>query len=178
MRLRALEPADSELMWRWYHDDEIGLWMDGSPPISLAQNIEKGQNRPRNTFEQMVLGIEALDDGRLIGYVALGGTDFRHGEAELQSIAIADRDRRGGGYGTDALRVICRYAFEEMGLHRLTLWVVADNTAAVRAYTRVGFVEEGRKREAFRTRGRRYDFLMMGLLATELKLARRPTRPG
>ncbi|MEU6725942.1 GNAT family protein [Nonomuraea wenchangensis] len=169
VRLRALEPADSELLWRWYHDPEVGRWMDGTPPISLAQNIEKGQNRPRNTFEQMVLGIEALDDGRLVGYVALGDTDFRHGEAELQSIAIGDRDRWGAGYATDALRVICRYAFEEMGLHRLTLWVVADNAAAVRAYTKVGFVEEGRKREAFRARGKRHDFLMMGLLSSELR---------
>ncbi|MFI6994150.1 GNAT family N-acetyltransferase [Nonomuraea wenchangensis] len=169
VRLRALEPADSEPLWRWYHDPEVGRWMDGTPPISLAQNIEKGQNRPRNTFEQMVLGIEALDDGKLIGYVALGDTDFRHGEAELQSIAIGDRDRWGGGYATDALRVICRYAFEEMGLHRVTLWVVADNAAAVRAYTKVGFVEEGRRRESFRAQGKRHDFLMMGLLSSELR---------
>ncbi|MGP3964327.1 GNAT family N-acetyltransferase [Nonomuraea sp. 3N208] len=169
VRLRALEPADSEDMWRWYHDSEVGRWMDDSPPISLAQNIEKGQNRPRNTFEEMVLGIEALDDQKLVGYVVLGETDFRHGEATVQSIAIGDRSRWGSGYGTDALRVICRYAFEEMGLHRLTLWVVADNTAAVRAYTKVGFVEEGRRREAFRTRGKRHDFLMMGLLSSELR---------
>ncbi|MEO3788582.1 GNAT family protein [Nonomuraea sp. B10E15] len=169
VRLRALEPADSEALWRWYHDPEVGRWMDASPPISLAQNMEKGANRPRNTFEQMVLGIETLDGGRLIGYVALGDTDFVQGEATLQSIAIGDRDHQGGGYATDALRLICRYAFEEMGLHRVMLWVVADNTAAVRAYTRVGFVEEGRRRESFRTRGKRHDFLMMGLLESELK---------
>ncbi|MEW9554527.1 GNAT family N-acetyltransferase [Nonomuraea sp. NPDC050783] len=169
VRLRALEPADSEPLWRWYHDPELGVWMDSEPPISLAQNMEKGQNRPRNTFEQMVLGIEALDDGAFVGYVALGDTDFRHGEAEVQSIAIGARDRWGRGYATDALRVIARYAFEEMGLHRLTLWVVADNVAAVRAYTKVGFVEEGRRRESFRTRGKRHDFLMMGLLSSELR---------
>ncbi|TDE30854.1 N-acetyltransferase [Nonomuraea mesophila] len=169
VRLRALEPADSEALWRWYHDPETGRWMSSGPPISLAQNMEKGANRPRNTFEQMTLGIETLDGGRLIGYVVLGDTDLIQGDATLDSIAIADPDYRGGGYATDALRVICRYAFEEMGLHRVTLWVVADNTAAVRAYTRVGFVEEGRRREAFRTKGKRHDFLMMGLLESELK---------
>ncbi|NUP01344.1 MAG: GNAT family N-acetyltransferase, partial [Nonomuraea sp.] len=168
VRLRALEPADSETMWRWYHDPEVGPWMESSPPFSLAQNLEKGENRPRNTFEQMVLGIETLDGGTLIGYLSLGETDFIHGEAILQSIAIGDREHLNGGYATDALRVICKYAFEEMGLHRVMLWVVAENTAAIRAYTRVGFVEEGRRREAFRTRGKRYDFLMMGLLSSEL----------
>ncbi|MBF8188814.1 GNAT family N-acetyltransferase [Nonomuraea sp. K274] len=168
VRLRALEPADSEAMWRWYHDPEVGRWMDVAPPISLAQNMDKGANRPRNTFEQMVLGIETLDGGKLIGYVALGDTDFINGEATLQSIAIGDRGHWGSGYATDAVRVICGYAFEEMGLHRVTLWVVAGNTAAVRAYTKAGFVEEGRRREAFRARGERHDLLMMGLLESEL----------
>ncbi|MEU0477965.1 hypothetical protein ABZ260_02110 [Streptosporangium sp. NPDC006013] len=65
-------------MWRWYHDPQVGRWMGGDPPISLAQNIEKGQSRPRNTFEQMALGIETLDGQKLIGYVALGETDFVH----------------------------------------------------------------------------------------------------
>jgi len=168
VRLRALEPADSEAMWRWYHDPEVGRWMDAGPPISLAQNIEKGQNRPRNTFEHMQLGIETLQGKTFIGYVVLGDTDFVRGEAVLQSIAIGDPAYRGGGYGTDAVRVISRYAFEEMGLHRLTLWVVADNVRAVRAYKKAGFVEEGRRREAFRARGERYDYLMMGLLEHEL----------
>ncbi|MEU7894711.1 GNAT family protein [Nonomuraea sp. NPDC049152] len=169
VRLRALEPADSEAMWRWYHDPEVGRWMDGTPPISLAQSMEKGENRPRNTFEEMLLGIETLAEEKLIGYVALGETDFVHGEAILQSIAIGDRGHWGGGYATDALRVICRYAFEEIGLHRVMLWVVADNAAAVRVYEKVGFVEEGRRREAFRSRGKRHDFLMMGLLENELR---------
>ncbi|TDD33764.1 N-acetyltransferase [Nonomuraea terrae] len=169
VRLRALEPADSEAMWRWYHDPEVGRWMGGDPPISLAQNIEKGQNRPRNTFEQMLLGIETLDSRKLIGYVALGDTDFVHGEATLQSVAIGERDHWNGGHGSDAVRVICRYAFEEMGLHRVMLWVVAENTGAVQAYKKVGFVEEGRRREAFRRAGKRYDYLMMGLLDTELR---------
>ncbi|MEV4808002.1 GNAT family protein [Nonomuraea sp. NPDC049421] len=169
VRLRALEPADSEALWRWYHDPEVGRWMGSDPPISLAQNMEKGQNRPRNTYELMQLGIETLQDQTFIGYVVLGDTDFVHGEAVLQSVAIGERDFRGGGYGTDAVRVISRYTFEEMGLHRLMLWVVADNAAAVRAYRKVGFVEEGRRREAFRSRGKRYDYLMMGLLEGELR---------
>ncbi|WP_336208453.1 GNAT family N-acetyltransferase [Nonomuraea sp. LPB2021202275-12-8] len=168
VRLRALEPADSEPLWRWYHDPEVGRWMDAAPPISLAQNMEKGADRPRNTFEQMVLGIETIEGGRFIGYVSLGDTDLIQGEATLQSIAIGDRDHWGGGHATDALRVICRYAFEEMGLHRVTLWVVAANAAAVRVYEKVGFVVEGRRREAFRARGKRHDLLMMGLLESEL----------
>ncbi|MFC7723246.1 GNAT family N-acetyltransferase [Nonomuraea recticatena] len=168
VRLRALEPADSELMWRWYHDPEVGRWMNSAPPISLAQNMAKGLDRPRNTFEQMLLGIEPLDDPRLIGYVSLGDTDFVARDITLQSFAVGDRDAWGKGYATDALRVACRFVFEEIGMHRVTLWVAAENTAAIRAYERVGFVQEGRKRESFLTGGKLHDYLMMGLLESEL----------
>jgi RimJ/RimL family protein N-acetyltransferase len=168
VRLRALEPSDSESMWRWAHDAEVVRWMDGGPPFSLAQNIAKGENRPKNTNENMLLGIESIADQVLIGYVALGDTDFVNGEATLQSIAIGDRAFWGRGYATDAVRVICRYAFAEMGLHRILLWVVDANSAARRVYERVGFVEEGKRREAFRRDGKRHDFVMMGLLEHEL----------
>ncbi|MFF3664980.1 GNAT family N-acetyltransferase [Microtetraspora malaysiensis] len=169
VHLRALEPADSEPMWRWYHDPEVGRWMETAPPISLAQNMKRGEERPRNTFEQMLLAVETLDERKFIGYAALGDTNFVSGEITLESFALGERDHWGAGYATDALRVICRYAFEEIGLNRVMLWVVAENAAAVRLYERVGFVVEGRRREAFRSGGRRYDYLMMGLLAHELR---------
>ncbi|MET8384750.1 GNAT family protein [Streptosporangium canum] len=60
-------------------------------------------------------------------------------------------------------------ALIHVGVQPLMLWVVADNVAAVQAYRKVGFVEEGRRREAFRTGGKRYDYLMMGLLSSELR---------
>ncbi|NUR97751.1 MAG: GNAT family N-acetyltransferase [Kribbellaceae bacterium] len=167
VRLRALEPADSEAMWRWYHDPEVGRWMDPGPPISLAQNLEKGANRPRNSWEEMLLGIETLD-GVFIGYVLLNDTDFINGEATVQSIAIGDPAYWNGGYGTDALRTICRYAFEVIGLHRVMLWVVSENARAIRAYTKVGFREEGRRRQAFRAGPDRHDYVMMGMLHSEL----------
>jgi RimJ/RimL family protein N-acetyltransferase len=47
-------------------------------------------------------------------------------------------------------------------------WVVAENVAARRVYAKVGFVEEGRSREAFRRDGKWHDMILMGLLEHEL----------
>ena len=74
-----------------------------------------------------------------------------------------------GGYGTDAVRTICRFGFDHVNLHRITLFVNADNAHAIRAYEKVGFVHEGNLREAAFAQGERVDLLVMGLLAGDLR---------
>ena len=56
-----------------------------------------------------------------------------------------------------------------MRLHRISLTVVAENTGARKVYEKVGFVEEGRIREAFRRDGKWYDRIIMGLLEGDLR---------
>ncbi len=67
------------------------------------------------------------------------------------------------------MRTACRYGFERMRLHRITLTVVAENLAAQHIYRKIGFVDEGRLRDAFRRDGRWHDMLTMGLLEGELR---------
>jgi len=67
------------------------------------------------------------------------------------------------------VRTICRYGFERMRLHKISLSVVTENLSAVHVYRKVGFVEEGRLRQVFRRDGRWYDMVTMGLFAEELR---------
>lgn len=64
---------------------------------------------------------------------------------------------------------MCRYGFDKMRLHRITLTVVTENQAAHHIYKKVGFVDEGRLRESFRRDGTWYDMYTMGLLENELR---------
>ena len=72
------------------------------------------------------------------------------------------------GYGTDAVRTLCRFGFEEMNLQRVGLSVYDNNPRAVRVYENVGFKHEGRARRAHFIDGRHVDVIRMGLLAEEL----------
>lgn len=73
----------------------------------------------------------------------------------------------GRGLGTDATRLIVRYGFETLHLHRISLEVYAFNPRAKRAYEKAGFVEEGRRRDALLWDGEWVDAIMMSILATE-----------
>ena len=83
--------------------------------------------------------------------------------------AEAEVDCWGKGYGTEATRLVLDYAFSGLGLHNVMLNVFASNERAIRAYTRAGFREIGRRRQAHRIAGDPEDIVLMDCLATEFE---------
>lgn len=105
-------------------------------------------------------------EGVMIGALRLHTVDRQDRRANL-AIAILDPALLDQGIGTRACRLILNYAFEVMGLHRITLRVIEYNARAIAAYKKLGFVMEGREREAALVGDQRHDDIIMGLLAHE-----------
>ncbi len=168
IKLRPMEPSEADALWRWNHDPDVMRWMNDGYPQSLAQVRQRLTDRPANDYGELLLGIEVLADERLIGLVRLRDAEPELGCAELD-LYLGEKEYWGQGYATDATRTICRYGFEKMRLHKISLTVVTENEAAHRVYLKVGFVEEGRLRQIFRRDGHWYDMFTMGLLPTDLR---------
>jgi len=168
VRLRPLEPADADVIRPWQSDHEVTQWLDGGFDESMAQMRKRAAERPRNSYRQVVFGIETLAEGKLIGVTDLRDATPETGRAELD-IWIGAKDHWNGGYGTDAVRTLCAYGFDVLRLHMIALWVVAENERARAAYRKVGFKEDARHRECFRARdGRYHDMYLMSLLEGEI----------
>ena len=105
---------------------------------------------------------------RMIGALRLHSLDHHDCSASL-AIGILDPKLLGKGLGTRALRLLTRHAFDVLSLHRLTLRVVAYNKRAIAAHKKVGFVEEGREREAARVGTTWHDDVIMGLIASDVE---------
>jgi len=88
------------------------------------------------------------------------------------NITIGERDAWGHGYGGESTRLMVDHAFGSLGLHRVALSVFAFNERALRAYARVGFVTEGRSREAIWRDGRWWDEIHMSVLEPEWRARR------
>lgn len=107
-----------------------------------------------------------LEGNRLVGVVGLTGIDWVQRHAEV-SIYVGDEDVRKAGVGEAALRKLCAYAFDQLGLHRLTAEIFGDNHASLTLFQKAGFIAEGLLREHRFWAGKWHDSVVFGLLAEE-----------
>lgn len=164
--LRAPEMEDADTLVRWINDPELARYRMPHFPYSRAHEREWLERISRSETDR-VLMIQRLD-GRPIGMMGLHRIDQVHRQAEL-GIFIGEKDCWGQGYGTDAIRTLLRFAFDQMNFHRIYLRVDVDNVRAQRCYEKCGFVREGTLRQCvFRDGGWRAQHLM-AVLAEEFR---------
>lgn len=157
--------ADARLMAEWNHDSEYQRLLNGD-------NAGFYTPKQTQTFFEKEIGsmhffmIQRLEDGRKIGMIDLSGFNWLVGNAWV-GIGIGEREMWGKGYGTDAMRILLRYAFTELNLNRVTLDVFEINERAMKSYAKAGFHEEGRAPKVLLKAGVRYDLIFMGILRSE-----------
>ena len=110
--------------------------------------------------------IYALPELRPVGVANVRDFGTIHRTAEF-GITVGDRVDRGRGYGTEATRLLCAWAFVELGVRNIWLDTVSTNPAAIRAYAKAGFREIGRIRQARRIGGVVADVVLMECVAPE-----------
>lgn len=158
---------DAELEAKWNTDSDYMRLQDIGPSYlySLKQIQEWIEEENGNECN---FAIHTLADDKMIGTVGFGDFNWMAGTTWV-GIGIGDREYWGKGYGTDAMKVILRYAFTELNLHRVNLTVFEFNKRAIRSYEKCGFKYEGIQREFIYKDDRRWDILNMGILQSEWK---------
>jgi diamine N-acetyltransferase len=150
---------------RWRSDPEV---MRGTGSSSQAPTVEAIQawyeqaTRPGN--REVHFTIYDLDDVAPVGTALLVRVDQHAGTAEF---GLTIGERRNQGLGTEATRLVLDWAFTVMGLHNILLVTFSWNLAAIRAYSKAGFREIGRRRGAVVTYGQRHDQVLMDAVADE-----------
>jgi len=169
VRLAALNAkVDAEEFARWDNDVDYLRHLNSSPIMpgsarKITEIIEKAQSDDPSTI---TFSVRSLADDKLIGFIAFDGIDWQHGDTYI-GIGIGHPAYRGKGYGTDALRVMLRYGFQELNLYRVQLNVFSYNERAIKSYLKAGFSVEGRQRGMLRRDGQRWDFVYMSVLREE-----------
>lgn len=167
VNLRALEVADAERIARWRDDPEVKRYLGRRYVDSTAVEevwLREYTSRPMHFGARVWFAIEAKD-GRHIGFCDLDPA-AEDRKATL-GVMIGERDCWDHGYGTDAVRTLVRFGFDEMNLNRIALEVFAEHERGQAAYRRCGFIEEGRLRQAVYRDGAYHDIVHMSVLRDE-----------
>jgi RimJ/RimL family protein N-acetyltransferase len=170
VRLTADSPEEMAIqLFHWNQDTEWYRFLDTDPPRLFSEKkVKEFQEQELEKEHSNILSfnIRILEDDTLIGFIGLFDLFLHHGDS-LVAIALGERKYWGNVYGTDAMKVVLRYAFNELNLRKVGLIVFEYNPRAIRSYEKVGFIPEGRIRGAILREGRRWDWLYMGLLREE-----------
>ena len=164
--LRARHDSDIPVLHAELYDDVATRVRADSRPW---QPIPPGPGSPYQVagpddFSACFSVVELAAD-ELAGEALLWDIDLHNRAAHIGiSLLPAFRGRR---LGTDALRVLCRYAFAIRGLHRLQAETLAGNDAMIEAASRAGFTREGTLRRSAWVNGDFADEVILGLLATD-----------
>jgi RimJ/RimL family protein N-acetyltransferase len=168
--LRPIVEADYHAGYRWERDKEVQHWAQGDyAPDDLTFEDYKAHYAPPAAIpgEMESFAIIVRPD-TLIGFTGYFHANRRIGKVEV-GIGIGEKAYWGRGYGREALRLVLRHVFTDLGFQRAELNTWSGNTRAIRSYESCGFRVEGRLRRGELVDGVSYDTIWMGLLREEFE---------
>ena len=166
IELRRHARENYSLYAEWYGNPEIWHLTSWAPfPLSRSAVERLFEDRELSRTDDS-FAIHIKGDDEPIGVISLMNKSEANGSAEL-SVIVGPRDDRHQGYGTEAIDRLLRYAFEELELNRVGLSVFDFNEQAIATYEKLGFVEEGRFRQAIMRSSGFHDAILMSILKSE-----------
>lgn len=165
--LRARHDDDVAVLHAELYDDvPTRVQADSRPWRPIAADSAASPYRASSLTDAVAqFSVVQLATGELAGEALLWGIDSHNRAAH---IGISLRPAfRGKGLGRDAVRVLCRYGFDILGLNRLQIETLAVNTAMITAAASAGFREEGHLRSSGWVNGHFADEVILGLLAAD-----------
>ncbi|MBN2076067.1 MAG: GNAT family N-acetyltransferase [Dehalococcoidales bacterium] len=167
--LRPVRRADIESFLKWFNDPEVTRYLKMYLPMTeMAEEKFIEELGTTGAVAKVIFVIEAIDgkSTKPIGNIALSNIHPKDHHAVF-GIAIGERDYWSKGYGTEAARLLIRYGFEQLNLHRINSSAFSFNERSIKLHKRIGFTEEGRQREADYKNGAYHDRVIFGLLRNE-----------
>ena len=165
--LRSLANADAPLMLEWMHDSNVSSYLAAPFDALGLDDCARFIDASHVDETSVHLAIVADDTDEYLGTVSLKNIDFKNGRAEY---AIATRTKaHGTGAAAAATRDILHVAFDVLGLNSVFLDVRQDNPRAIRFYEKIGFVLEGKARQAMRVDNGFVDLLWLSMLACDFE---------
>lgn len=173
LRLRPYKPSDAEALFAIYSDVRVMRYWSYPPwpSIDKAHEMIGKDATALAAGEHVRLGVETVEDARLIGHCSLFNLNTQCQRAEIgYGLTFA---AWGHGYMHEALTALLNYGFAELALNRIEADIDPRNAASAKTLERLGFQNEGFLRERWVVDGEVSDSGLYGLLRRDW-LARTP----
>ncbi|WP_430966211.1 GNAT family N-acetyltransferase [Spongiimicrobium sp. 2-473A-2-J] len=145
--LRALEPEDLEFLYEL--ENNPAIWEISGTTTPYSKHVLKLylENAHRDIYEVKQLRLCICNKAqKVIGLIDLFDFDPKNLRAGLGIVILEEGDRNQGS-GTEAINLLCNYAFVQLNLRQIYANVMEDNTTSIRVFQKLGFAPVGTKKD-------------------------------
>lgn len=163
--LRSLKETDAPLLLANTKDKEI-RYMTGTKSTFTLEQIQQHIINLDEDPSRYDLAICLKENDEMIGELSISDIEKDNNKAGFR-ISMCSIELTGKGYGTEAIRLVLKFVFEELKLNRLQLEVFSHNKRGIKAYEKTGFIREGILRESLNYNGHYSDEIIMSILKSD-----------
>jgi len=147
IKLRALEPDDVDVLYRWENDQSMWKLSNTITPFSRFDIEQYVLNADKVIFtsRQLRLMIDKLDDQTTVGAIDLFDFDPLHKRVGIG--ILIDAQAQGNGFASEALGLVIGYCFKTLMVHQLYANITPDNLKSIQLFESKGFELTGKKKE-------------------------------
>jgi RimJ/RimL family protein N-acetyltransferase len=165
--LRALMEKDlTDAYLQWLNDEEVCAGNSHAIFPNTEYKMKAYFESLKNGAQQVVLAIIHTESEKHIGNVALQNINWISRSAEF-AILLGNKDYWGGGFGTEAAKLIVEYGFRRLNLHRVYCGTIQGNKSMIKLASKLNMKEEGKRRDAIYKNGSYLDIIEYGVLQNE-----------
>ncbi|HUT80313.1 MAG TPA: GNAT family protein [Candidatus Bathyarchaeia archaeon] len=168
VRLRSLELTDLDPMMEHWNDLDFRQFCGRATPDSREDREEFIRNswKLRQEGKIYIFAIEEKNTKKFLGQTNLNVINKIARSADL-GIFIFNKEEWNKGFGSDAMKILLKFGFDNLNLHRIELSVYPYNERAIHVYKKIGFTIYGRKRHSRFMNGQFQDEILMDILEDE-----------
>jgi RimJ/RimL family protein N-acetyltransferase len=162
--LRAYKAEDIPLATAYVNDKELKKFLAPNIPFPMSLWEEEVwiKSQKDNKNGEFNFAIEDLKTKQYIGGCGIQTVNWLTRVAVI-GIMIGDKEYWGKGYGTDAMKVLIKFIFEDMNINKIRLNTFSFNERAIKCYEKCGFKVEGVLKSEIFKEGKYYDEIIMSI---------------
>lgn len=174
--IRRFRHEDAEPFAAYRSHPSVARYQSWTPPVSvdvareMVAEFQRGDPTAPGWY-QYAISLSA--DGPIVGDIGVFRYD-NHLQADIGFTLAAEF--HGRGYATEAVGRLVQHLFTDRGLHRLSAQCDSRNVNSARLLRKLGFAQEGFRRQNSRLKGEWTDDVLFGLLAQDWRTHQGP--PG
>lgn len=161
--LSPMNVDDAAMYVKWLNDPTVSENIGLDTKITTLEGEKEWLRKNQNEYN---FAIVLKENDELIGNISFDEVDLIHRNATL-GIFIGCEEKRGKGYGKEAIKLLLEYGFNNLNLNNIMLNVYSFNKRAIKVYESLGFKKFGTRHKSHYFKGNFYDEIQMEILKEE-----------